>query len=162
MAAVRMRFRAELRTKWKGMLGVALRVGLAAGTVFAAAAGARRTDTALARVVRAQRVADVLINPDGSDNSATFRREWEAVDRLQGIVAVGTVDGVAVAPVDTQGEPDVSAMRGEVDLAAEDTESLRTIERPHLLAGRLPRPERSDEILVNDAKARHSHLSVGA
>ena len=46
MNAVRYRFRAELRTRWKSVLALALLAGLAGGVTLAAIAGARRTDSA--------------------------------------------------------------------------------------------------------------------
>jgi hypothetical protein len=52
LAAVRCRFRAELRARWRATLALALLVGFAGGVVLAAAGGARRTDTAHARLVR--------------------------------------------------------------------------------------------------------------
>ena len=50
MGAVWMRLRAELRAGWRSLLGLALVAGLAGGLVIAAAAGARRTDTAYERM----------------------------------------------------------------------------------------------------------------
>jgi ABC-type lipoprotein release transport system permease subunit len=161
MGAVWMRFRAELRTKWTGMLGVALLVGVAGGTMFAAAAGARRTDSSLGRVVRDQRTPDLLINPNGSDGSPVFQREWAAIDRLPGIRAIGTVDGVAALPLDAHGKLDVAGANGSIDLAPEDRVTLDAVQRPHLLAGRYPSPDRVDEVLVNEVAARRLHLAVG-
>ena len=45
-----MRFRAEWRAHWLSIVGVALLVGVAGGVVLVAVAGARRTETTLARV----------------------------------------------------------------------------------------------------------------
>jgi ABC-type antimicrobial peptide transport system permease subunit len=58
MSAVWARSRAELRTRWRAWLGLSLAVGVAAGTVLALAAGARRTASAYPRLVA---VATVLI-----------------------------------------------------------------------------------------------------
>jgi hypothetical protein len=64
MAAVWMRFRAELRARWTALLAVALLVGLAGGAALAEFAGARRTDTAFGRLVKKTAAWDVLVNPD--------------------------------------------------------------------------------------------------
>src|SRR4051812_39515757 len=49
MAAVWMYARAELRVRWRAMVGLALLVGVVSGAAIAAAAGARRTDSAYPR-----------------------------------------------------------------------------------------------------------------
>ena len=46
MGAVWLRLRAELRRQWRGMLALAVRLGVIGGIALTAAAGARRTDTA--------------------------------------------------------------------------------------------------------------------
>jgi ABC-type lipoprotein release transport system permease subunit len=51
MAAVWMRFRAELRAQWKRIVGVALLAGIAGAAVITAVAGARRTDPTLGRAL---------------------------------------------------------------------------------------------------------------
>lgn len=49
--AVLMRLRADLRTRWRALLGLALLLGLIGGVALTAAAGARRTDTAYSRLL---------------------------------------------------------------------------------------------------------------
>ncbi len=67
MAAVWFRFRAELRTRWRSALGLALLVGLAGGIVLTAIAGARRTDSAYPRFIAESEAFDVLVVPDSLD-----------------------------------------------------------------------------------------------
>src|SRR5688572_21136673 len=62
MTAVWYRFRAELRTRWRAWLGLALIAGVAGGAVPALAAGARRTDTAYRRFLQEQDAYDVLVS----------------------------------------------------------------------------------------------------
>ena len=50
-----------LRRRWRGWLGLALIIGLFGGAVEAAAAGARRTDSAYPQLVAWSRAPDVLI-----------------------------------------------------------------------------------------------------
>ncbi|HEY8059459.1 MAG TPA: hypothetical protein VID94_11935, partial [Acidimicrobiales bacterium] len=52
-------FRVHARSRWRGWIGRGLLFGLIAGTVLAAAAGARRTDTSYDRFLEAQRAYDV-------------------------------------------------------------------------------------------------------
>jgi hypothetical protein len=51
MGTVLLRLRADLRTRWRGLLGLALLLGLIGGVALTAAAGARRTDTAYSRLL---------------------------------------------------------------------------------------------------------------
>ena len=57
-------FRVACRSRWKIWTAIGLLAGLAAGIVLVAVAGARRTDSALQRVVVDQHVFDVDVNPN--------------------------------------------------------------------------------------------------
>jgi hypothetical protein len=61
MGAVVYRFRAELRSRWRAWVGLALIVGLIAGVVILLAAGSRRTSTAYDRFLSEQNAYDVGI-----------------------------------------------------------------------------------------------------
>src|SRR5438270_10453712 len=61
MTAVLLRVRADLRARWRSWLGLTLILGLAGGAVVAAAAGARRTDSAYSRFLRSSRAPDALV-----------------------------------------------------------------------------------------------------
>jgi hypothetical protein len=67
MAAVWVLARAGLRRRGPTLLGLALVVGLASGAVMAAAIGARRTDTAYARLLQATLADDVQVEVGGYD-----------------------------------------------------------------------------------------------
>ena len=54
-------YRTTLRRRWRAWLGIALLIGLFAGVVTAAAAGARRTDSAYRRLLQANNSADIRI-----------------------------------------------------------------------------------------------------
>src|SRR5258708_18328735 len=55
-----MRLRSEIRTRWRSWLGLALLIGLVGAAAVAAAAGARRTETAYPRFVQAQNGYDLI------------------------------------------------------------------------------------------------------
>ena len=61
MTATGMFLRASLRRRWRAWLSLALLVGLFAGAVTAAAAGARRTDAAYPELLRYSKAPDVLL-----------------------------------------------------------------------------------------------------
>ena len=69
MAAVWARAWAEMRSGWRRWIGLALLIGLIAGAALAAAAGARRTDSALDRFNRNYLAADALWLDDGTSPS---------------------------------------------------------------------------------------------
>jgi ABC-type antimicrobial peptide transport system permease subunit len=69
--AVWIRLRADARGRWRAWVGVILLVGLFGGIVTAAAAGARRTDSAYSRFLVANHAAEYLVedfvpNPDAA------------------------------------------------------------------------------------------------
>jgi hypothetical protein len=63
MLAVIVRLRSELPGRRRAWLASALLVALFAGVVFAAAAGARRTDSAYSRYLKNAQAADVFVSP---------------------------------------------------------------------------------------------------
>ncbi|SDS03141.1 FtsX-like permease family protein [Jiangella sp. DSM 45060] len=123
--------RLELRRRWRSLLVLALLVALAAGTVLTAVAGARRDASAVDRLLERTLPADVAVLP----NQPGF--DWDAVRALPGVAAVGTYTGI---DYDVDGEPSAGLLG--------DDETMRTVERPAVLDGRLPDPERPDEAVV--------------
>ena len=63
MAAVWIRFRAELRSRRRAWLALALIAGVAGGVVVAVAAASRRTATAYHRYLDASTSADAYVDP---------------------------------------------------------------------------------------------------
>lgn len=154
MGAVWLRFRAELRTRWRGWLGAAALVGLAAGAVMSLTAGARRTDSAYSRFLYAQNAYDVMIAQDrqlfsGTIAPASFdadelRRLPEVVDVHKAgsfFVFVGAGVGVMVPPDERIG-----------------TE----VNRFKMLEGRRPDPGDPSEVVVSFTFAEQYDLGVGS
>src|SRR5512142_280009 len=93
VSAVWMRLRAEARSRWRAWLGLALIIGLAGGAATAAAAGARRTETAYPRFVQAQNGYDLFIRgfPESNPERALARiaalpevAQWARIDIVAG------------------------------------------------------------------------------
>src|SRR5215475_7150792 len=90
VSAVWMRLRSEARTRWRAWVSLALLIGLAGGAAVAAAAGARRTETAYPRFVQAQNGYDLITGgfPKSVDPERALAeikampevREWARVD----------------------------------------------------------------------------------
>jgi len=127
--------RMELRRRWWSLTVLALLVALATATVLAAAAGARRGQTAFdrlwARTLPA--TATVLPNQPGFD--------WAKVRALP------EVSALSMFPVSFGFALDCCP-DGSSGFPPADDEITRTIERPVILEGRLFNPNRVDEIVV--------------
>jgi hypothetical protein len=134
-----------LRARWRGWAVVSLLVALAGGTILTAVAGAWRTSSAYPRFLEASNASDVLVSPAESGLGGYY----QALVRLPGVVAVGPGAVIStsapvqvVAPIGRQLGP-------PVDL-------------PKIVAGRLPAPDRPDEIAVDARGASRLHLRVGS
>src|SRR6478672_5988106 len=124
--------RLEVRRRWRSLLVLALLVALATGTVLAAAAGARRGETAFGRLWDSTLPATVTVLP----NLAGF-----PVNGTPFVLTCCPDTGLGFAPI--------------------GDEYGRTIERPDLLAGRLFDPRRADEIVVTPQFAAAYNKGVG-
>ena len=140
--------RLDLRRRWLSLLTLALLVTLATGVVMTATAGARRGASALDRILAVTSPATVAAAP----NQPGF--DWDAVRRLPGVEALGTF--LLTGNFAIEGHPEV-----EVSSPAMDDEGMRTVERPAVLAGRLPDPARVDEAVVSPHFVETTGLSVG-
>src|SRR5947208_7791825 len=87
MSAVLMRMHWELRSRFAGLLVLGLIVGVIGGVVIAAAAGARRTDTAYARFLQTTRAVDIIVTPN---RPAAVARRHE-IGRLPDVAATTLV-----------------------------------------------------------------------
>jgi len=126
-----------------------LLVALATATVLAAAAGARRGQTAFDRLWASTLPATVTALP----NQPGF--DWAKVRALPE-VAVLSEFPVNGTPFELTCCPDAS-----VGFAPTGDEMARTIERPVLQAGRVFDPGRADEILVTPQFVAAYHKGVG-
>ncbi len=127
--------RLELRRRWRSLIVLALLVALATATVLAAAAGARRGQTAFDRLWASTlpATATVLPNQPGFD--------WAKVRALPEVTALTefpVVFGFALdcCPGASTGFPPA------------DDQMTRTIERPVIFQGRLFNPDRVDEVVA--------------
>jgi ABC-type lipoprotein release transport system permease subunit len=146
MTAVLLRVRSDLRARWRSWLGLTLIMGLAGGAVIAAAAGARRTDSAYSRFLRSTRAPDALVFEPNDPSFASI-----PPDKLAAMPQVA-----ATAPIVgyTNTEPDVNPT------ATPDGGYGTVIGRHKLLSGRLP--VRADEVMPSFVVAEARHLRVGS
>ena len=140
--------RLEVRRRWRSLIVLTLLVALATATVLAAAAGARRGQTAFGRLWDSTLPATVTVLP----NQAGF--DWDKVRALPEVAALSefaVVFGFSVdcCPGASSGFPPTG------------DEMARTLERPALLAGRVFNPGRTDEVMVTPQFAHVYHKDVG-
>ena len=150
MAAVRLRLASELRSRWRAWLAVTLLIGLFAGAVTAAAAGARRTDTAYPRFISWSKAPDIFIFSP-SDPSITFAnlsaRELSRIPEVTQIASGASFQ--ALYPAD-------------INLVAPATTAIpEALLHRKMLAGREPNPARADEVTISFQLAKVHHLGVG-
>lgn len=140
--------RLELRRRWRSLGLLALLVAVSTATVLAAAAGARRGETAYARLWARSLPATVTVLP----NQPGF--DWARIRARPEVAALTTfaVTGAAVAGLPA----------AQVGFPPGDGQVMRTIERPPLLRGRLFSPRRADEVVVTPLFQRNFGKGVGS
>ena len=149
MTAIWLFLRAESRRRWRAWLSLALIVGVFAGGVVTAAAGALRTGSAYARFLDWSRAPDALVdaepyNPIFAPLSPTaVMRVPQAADaaviKSFGVTRPGTVEFIA---------PASNAIPGG-------------FWKRKILSGRLADPARPGEVNVSFTLAQRFHLRVG-
>jgi hypothetical protein len=139
-AAVRYWARREVASRWRALVVLGLLGGLAGGVAFAALAGARRTDSVYDRWRDETLAPDAIVFPT---QAAIFDADFTAVRALPEVVDAGEF----VLPY-------VEAKGLGGTLAPGDDQLYRTVARPLLVDGRLPDPNRPDEVLINREAAK--------
>jgi FtsX-like permease family len=150
----------QLRQRVRVAVLLALLVGLGAGAVLTALAGARRTDAALPRF---------LVNSHATDTDAAVYFPPQPGDDLTGelrtISALPEVDqafrGAVVAL--SGADPSVtSGRRTQIGLLAMDPGAGRLFGRPVVVAGRLPHEDVAEEVAIDEELTARRHLGVGS
>ena len=124
-------------------------IGLATGVVLASVAGARRTNTAYERLVRAEGTAEVFLFAQGELTA-------DDISALRDIP--GTEISVSSIVPLASGASGIDRRHDFGLIMAVDQASL-DLRRPHHLRGRMPAPDRPNEIVVNELVA--GELGVG-
>jgi ABC-type lipoprotein release transport system permease subunit len=141
--------RAEVRNRWRALLGLAALVAASVAVVTACSAGALRGATALDRLGE-----DTLPTTFAALPNAGANVDWDAVRALPGVEAV---TAFAVTNAGTEGlDPP-----GAVTFPPADAEVFHSIERVRVLDGRIPDPTRADEVAVTPFFVDFYGLGVG-
>jgi hypothetical protein len=145
--------RARIRQRWRGHLGLALLLGITAGLSMLAIAGARRTQSAYPRFLRAVHVSTFSLSTFGSYDDAVNAR----IASLPNVVQSRTYVGFNVNILDADGRPIPS------DFEASGTFDGRYVDQDRFtpLQGRAFDPTRADEIVFNEYAAERLGIHVG-
>jgi hypothetical protein len=160
MAPAWLTLRADLRLRWRSMLGMVLLVGLVSGAVLTAASGARRTDTAYPRMLRWANASQVFIVPGerGLATGGTGRTGYyAAVRRLPQVAAMASTALLGMAVVTRHGPPDPNANTA----ASLDGAAGLTVDRVRVLAGRRYNPDDPTAVMIDQRMADLAHLRPG-
>ena len=160
--AVRYRLAAELRTRWKAWLGLALAIGLAGGITLAADRGrppyrSRRTHVCSTRCEQEDAFVAPL-SPDGRFNDTENPILLDAarlpqVERSAGFAQLVTAYGTKVTEAAfNEGLGSLALING----------SGYEFDRAKILDGRVPDRHKVNETLINPLFADAHHLEVGS
>lgn len=150
MAAISLRFRAELRRRWRAWCTIGLIAGVLGGSVISVAAGARRTDSALGRFDRALAAPDVLAFSNNDPNTPFAKVSYDDIAKLPQVVESGRLQ-----------LPQVSRPIAVNLIVPVDPNVGTAFFRRKVLSGRLPDPSRSDETSVSFTLADTYGVGVG-
>jgi MacB-like periplasmic core domain len=153
MGAVWLRLRAELRRQWRGWLALAVLLGVIGGIALAAAAGARRTDTAYPRFLRVSHAADLLVTPARSGFHGYFR----ALARLPEVSLLAPAMFLQMSLPGTGASP----FSGLVAQASPFGGEGVSVDRVKVLAGRIFNPADPRAVMINQQLADREHLRPG-
>ena len=129
----------DLRRRWRSLVVLGLLAGVTAGLAMAALAGARRTDTALARLRSHTDASDAVVF---SSQVGAFHPDWA---RLAAQPEVATIAVWDLVFGDVDGQP------GELLFASDDGTFFGDVNRPVVTEGRMYDPAAPDEVVVSEA-----------
>jgi hypothetical protein len=162
-----MRLRAELRSRWRAWLALALIFGIGSGASIAALAAARRTDTAYPRFVAAQDGFDAYTGGGGEDGFEQRFAELKSHPAAVSAEEVIIVGGSVTIPARRGREEIVVGIPDALVVANPSGRVLYETNRAKVLEGRLARKTEPHEVVVPfTARDRYGvrvgdHITVG-
>lgn len=136
------------------MLAISLLFGLTAGLSLAALASARRTSTAFDRLLEAHSASDLSID------YGTYEPALEkALARLPGVASSSADVAFNAAALDADGNARTDIINDFETVGSLDGRFFDQ-DRVVVIDGRLPNPNRADEVAINESTARGG-ISVG-
>jgi ABC-type antimicrobial peptide transport system permease subunit len=167
MSFIWLRVQAALRHRWKALVVLAVVVGVGGGAAITALAGAQRTDTAVPRFVAYSlpdsggflygNVLSPPVTPGIPADSLSLSPAEEQVVHQPEVTAFFRAPYLFFSQSRAGSSPSQVNVIGDAE-----ADLYRRVDRPIVLDGRLPRPERPFEVSVNELAAAGQHLHVGS
>jgi ABC-type lipoprotein release transport system permease subunit len=142
-----------IRRRALSIAGLSLLVGLVGAVVISAAAGARRSETALARFKASTRSGDVSLLVNGFGYTPSHA-QLNALRSMPDVGTIGMVRFFALVPVHASANLNPAA---PVDRAFGSI-----IDGSRLVRGRRADPRVADEVTIGEVLAAQLHLGIGA
>ena len=159
MAALGIRFRAELRSRWRAWVALVLAAAAAGGLLLAMAAASRRTETAFERFLVATNAADAYVGWGVAFGGASL--DVDRIARLPQVAASQRRLLLAVIAKSRSGRSLYPVGPGSLEVHVPTDGRVNAIDRPKLVHGRLPNPSRPNEVLADTRSIRYLGLRVG-
>jgi hypothetical protein len=150
--------RAQIRSRWRSWLVLAILAGVGAGTLLATLAGAERTETAYSRFLKDSAAFDVAL-PNGATTPDNVNRQFdfEEVARLPEVADAAATYYYAASGTTPSGRRIVPS---EVTpLASIDGKFGKTLNKARVLAGRMPIA--NDELAITPLAVQRFRIRVG-
>jgi hypothetical protein len=158
MTVLLLRLKADARARWRAWLGLAIVTGLVGGATIAALAGARRTETAYDRFLRATRAFDVMVTNGGTTPDNINRQfDFTQLARLPEVADAVQVNYYFPKGTTQSGK---ALTPGDITpLASPDRRFGADLNGARALEGRLPTGE--DEVAVTFVAAQNFGIRLG-
>jgi putative ABC transport system permease protein len=148
MSAIWIRAKSELRARWRPWLAVAIMIGIASGVVMEAAAGARRSDTAVSRFLAYSHASHADVEADPS----TFHA----------IAALPEVESAEAAAFMLMGKASADSVDTRFSLTVLSLTDPTLVGPPSIIvAGRMFDVANPSEAVINQTALRDGALKIG-
>ncbi|MCA1832975.1 MAG: FtsX-like permease family protein [Actinomycetota bacterium] len=161
MNAVIVRLRTELRSGWRAWLGLTLLLAIAAGAAVTAAAGARRTETAYPRFLKAQDAFDAATGGGAEENFSERLKDVRAMPEVEDSIEEYIVGGALTLPA-MRGHPERTVSFPNMFVTADPSgRAYYQTNRAKVVEGRLADRTRADEAMVPFTVADRLDIRIG-
>jgi len=150
MAALAFRYVCGLRRQWRSWVLLSIVCGLAAALPIAVAANTRRTESALPRLLHQHHAPVAMVSADASQVGQAAAVQFLAeVGALPDVASRSRYAAVFLSLMTDDGSIDQRLQIGDAAGKVLDQAAMDDDGAFRLLHGRLPDPERADEVVAN-------------